>query len=56
MPYDFHVIGIYELQVTNAWSGTKLIMDPDFKEVKDYKTRSQFCTYIQYNIHLYVKF
>ncbi|WJX77104.1 hypothetical protein P8452_60444 [Trifolium repens] len=34
--------GIYELQVTNAWSGTKLIMDPDFKEVKDYKTSSQY--------------
>ncbi|KAK2424254.1 hypothetical protein QL285_034634 [Trifolium repens] len=30
--------GIYDLQITNAWSGTKLIMDPDFKEVKDYKT------------------
>ncbi|KAK2415185.1 hypothetical protein QL285_037688 [Trifolium repens] len=35
--YDYFFC-IYELQVTNAWSGTKLIMDPDFKEVKDYKT------------------
>ncbi|WJX19054.1 hypothetical protein P8452_08788 [Trifolium repens] len=29
--------GIYDLQITNAWSGTKLIMDQDFKEAKDFK-------------------
>ncbi|WJX81908.1 hypothetical protein P8452_64733 [Trifolium repens] len=29
--------GIYDLQITNAWSGTKLIMDQDFEEAKDFK-------------------
>jgi predicted heme/steroid binding protein len=28
---------VYDLQITNAWSGTKLIMDQDFAEAKDFK-------------------
>jgi hypothetical protein len=32
-------IGLFDLTISNAWSGTKLILDPQFKEITDFTKR-----------------
>jgi hypothetical protein len=37
-----NTIGVYDLTISNAWNGTKLIMDQDLPEIKEFLTRFSY--------------
>jgi hypothetical protein len=51
-------IGLFDLTISNAWSGTKLVLDPQLKEITEFTQRlyhiqivhhfydSLFCIYL----------
>jgi hypothetical protein len=42
----FNISGVYPIQLTNVWNGTKLVFDTSVPEIKEFLSRLELRTHI----------